>query len=82
MMAGTKVPAIAHRLQEMNMRASSRAKTYTKLTSALLRWMVTSDHNGRGISPRSQNSPAIKRSASSVTGSRMCSSGACCEQPG
>ncbi len=34
------------------------------------------------ISPRSQNSPAMMASASSVTGSRMCSSGACCEQPG
>ena len=34
------------------------------------------------ISPRSQNSPAMMPSASSVTSSRMCSSGACCEQPG
>ena len=34
------------------------------------------------FSPRSQNSPAMIASASSVTGSRMCSFGACCEQPG
>src|SRR2546429_157229 len=37
---------------------------------------------GRCISPKSQNKPAMMPSASSVTGRRMCSSGACCEQPG
>jgi hypothetical protein len=36
----------------------------------------------RGTSPRSQNKPAMMPRASSVTDSRMCSSGACCEQPG
>ena len=39
-------------------------------------------YKGRGISPKSQNRPAMMPSASSVTDSRMCSSGACCEQPG
>ena len=39
-------------------------------------------YKARGISPRSQNRPAMMPSASSVTDSRMCSSGACCEQPG
>ena len=36
----------------------------------------------RGVSPRSQNNPAMMPRASSVTDRRMCSSGACCEQPG
>jgi len=40
------------------------------------------DQSGRFNSPRSQNRPVMMRNASSVTGSRMCSFGACCEQPG
>jgi len=39
-------------------------------------------YRARGISPKSQNRPAMMPSASSVTDSRMCSSGACWEQPG
>jgi hypothetical protein len=34
------------------------------------------------VSPRSQNSPPMRRSAERETGSRMCSLGACCEQAG
>ena len=42
----------------------------------------TEFYRAPGISPKSQNRPAMMPSASSVTDSRMCSSGACWEQPG